>query len=120
VVLALLAQCVGDAAASVLNAQDEKGWAPKHSAASSSTLIRSSTSCLSEVRDQTDKCRRSLLVFTSREQTFDPRLKWALVPVFFAPETRETFSPGWSHQPGLKVSLVSGAKNTGTRVHFDQ
>lgn len=30
-----LAQCGGDAAASVLNAQDEEGWAPIHSAASS-------------------------------------------------------------------------------------
>ncbi|CAD6214595.1 unnamed protein product [Miscanthus lutarioriparius] len=34
VVLAL-AQCGGDAAASVLNAKDEEGWAPIHSAASS-------------------------------------------------------------------------------------
>ena len=40
---------------------------------------------------------------TSREQTFDPRPKWALVPAFFAPGTRETFSPGWCIQPGLKV-----------------
>ena len=40
---------------------------------------------------------------TSREQTFDPRPKWALVPAFFAPRTRETFSPGWWIQPGLKV-----------------
>ena len=40
---------------------------------------------------------------TSREQTFDPRSKWALVPVFLAPETRDTFSPGWWLQPGLKV-----------------
>ena len=41
---------------------------------------------------------------TSREQTFDPRLKWALVPTFFAPGTRDTFSPSWCLQPGLKVS----------------
>ena len=40
---------------------------------------------------------------TSREQTFYPRLKWTLVPAFFASGTIETFSPGWSHQPGLKV-----------------
>ena len=32
---------------------------------------------------------------TSRETTFDPLRNLALVPVFFAPETRETFSPGW-------------------------
>ena len=29
-----------------------------------------------------------------------------------------TFSPGWSYQPGLKVSLVPGAKNTGTTAKF--
>ena len=29
-----------------------------------------------------------------------------------------TFSPGWRHQPGLKVSIVPGAKNAGTRAHF--
>ena len=40
---------------------------------------------------------------TSREQGFDPRLKWALVPEFFAPGIRNTFSPGWCLQPGLKV-----------------
>ena len=40
---------------------------------------------------------------TSREQTFHPMLKWAQVPAFFAPGTRETFSPGWCLQPGLKV-----------------
>ena len=40
---------------------------------------------------------------TSREQTFDPWPKWALVPEFFAPGTRDTFSPGWWLQPGLKV-----------------
>ena len=44
---------------------------------------------------------------TSREQTFDPRLKWALVPAFFAPGTRDTFSLGWSYQPGLKVYFYS-------------
>ena len=32
-------------------------------------------------------------------------LKWALVPVFFAPGTRETFSSGWCLQPGLKVPV---------------
>ena len=42
-------------------------------------------------------------LYTSREQTFHPMLKWALVPAFFAPGTRETFSPGWCLQPGLKV-----------------
>ena len=31
---------------------------------------------------------------TSRETTFDPARNLALVPVFFAPGTRETFSPG--------------------------
>ena len=46
---------------------------------------------------------RTKLDFTSREQTFDPRPKWALVPVFFTPGTRDTFSPGWWIQPGLKV-----------------
>ena len=40
---------------------------------------------------------------TSREQAFDPRPKWALVPEFFAPGIRNTFSPGWCLQPGLKV-----------------
>ena len=40
---------------------------------------------------------------TSREQTFDPRPKWALVPGFFAPGTRDTFSPGWWIQLGVKV-----------------
>ena len=50
-----------------------------------------------------DMRTKGILVLTSREQTFDPRPKWALVPVFFAPETRETFSPGWWIQPGLKV-----------------
>ena len=44
---------------------------------------------------------------TSREQTFDPRPKWTLVPAFFVPRTRETFSPSWSHQPGLKVDFYS-------------
>ena len=41
--------------------------------------------------------------YTSREQTFYPMLKWALVPPFFALGTKETFSPGWCLQPGLKV-----------------
>ena len=40
---------------------------------------------------------------TSREQTFDPRPKWTLVLAFFAPGTRDTFSPVWWLQPGLKV-----------------
>jgi hypothetical protein len=31
---------------------------------------------------------------TSREQTFDPRSKWALVPEFFAPGTRGGSPPG--------------------------
>ena len=31
----------------------------------------------------------------------------ALVPENIAPGTRETFSPGWSHQLGLKVDLYS-------------
>ena len=45
----------------------------------------------------------SLVSHTSREQIFDPRPKWTLVPEFFAPGTRNTFSPGWCLQPGLKV-----------------
>ena len=45
----------------------------------------------------------STIGITIREQTFDPRPKWALVPAFFAPGIRNTFSPGWSHQPGLKA-----------------
>jgi hypothetical protein len=44
---------------------------------------------------------------TSREQTFHPRPKWALVPTFFAPGTRDTFSPGWCLQSGLKEYLYS-------------
>ena len=44
---------------------------------------------------------------TSREQTFDPRPKWAVVPEFFGPGTRNTFSPGWWLQPGLKVLATS-------------
>ena len=47
------------------------------------------------------------LLNTSREQSFDPRSKWTLVLKFFAPGTRNTFSPGWSHQPGLKVYFYS-------------
>ena len=35
------------------------------------------------------------LWLTSRETTFDPLRNLALVPVFFAPGTRETFSTGW-------------------------
>ena len=42
---------------------------------------------------------------TSREHAFDPRLKWALVLEFFVPGTRDTFSPGWWLQPGLKVPV---------------
>ena len=30
-------------------------------------------------------------------------LKWALVLEFFAPGTKNTFSPGWWLQPGLKI-----------------
>ena len=45
------------------------------------------------------------VVDTSREQTFNPQLKWALFSVFFAPGTRETFSPGWWIQPGLNVPV---------------
>ena len=69
-----------------------------------------------------------MTINTSREHTFDPRSKWALVLEFFVPGTRETFSsgwwiqpglkapaqrlagtfsPGWSHQPGLKVDFYS-------------
>ena len=44
-----------------------------------------------------------ILHITSRETTFNPLQNLALVPVFFAPGTRETFSPGWYLQPGLKV-----------------
>jgi len=47
--------------------------------------------------------RKPHALMASREQTFDPRPKWVLVPVFFAPGTRETFSPGWWIQPVLKV-----------------
>jgi len=32
---------------------------------------------------------------TTREQIFRPCAKWALVPVFLAPGTKEIFSPGW-------------------------
>ena len=35
------------------------------------------------------------VTLTSRETTFDPLRNLAVVPVFFALETRETFSPGW-------------------------
>ena len=47
--------------------------------------------------------QQTMTLDTSREQNFHPMLKWALVPAFFAPGTRETFSPGWYLQPGLKV-----------------
>jgi len=30
----------------------------------------------------------------------------------------ENFSPGWSYQPRLKISLISDAKNIGTKVKF--
>ena len=46
---------------------------------------------------------RNLDLFTSREHIFDHRPKWALVLAFFTPGTRDTFSPGWWHQPRLKV-----------------
>jgi len=44
---------------------------------------------------------------TSRETTFDTLWNLALVSVFFASETRETFSPSWLLQPGLKVNFYS-------------
>ena len=44
-----------------------------------------------------------LTLHTSKETTFDPLRNLALVPIFFASGTRETFSPGWKLQPGLKV-----------------
>ena len=53
---------------------------------------------------------------TGREQIFHPMLKWALVPAFFALGARETFSPGWCLQPGLKVDLYSRLEPpTGTK-----
>ena len=52
---------------------------------------------------------------TSREQTFDPRPKWALVLAFFAPGTRDTFSPGWWLQPGLKSLPTATAPDRGGR-----
>jgi len=51
------------------------------------------------------------------EQTFHPRPKWVLASAFFAPRTRETFSPGWCLQPGLKVTaqrLLRSAQWQGT------
>jgi len=60
---------------------------------------RLSISMLMTSRSSTTELARN----TSREQTFDPRSKWALVPEFFAPGTRNTFSPGWWIQPGLKA-----------------
>ena len=51
-----------------------------------------------------------LCTLTSREQTFDPWPKWALVPAFFALGTRDTFSPGWWLQPGLKVTFQPPAQ----------
>ena len=51
-----------------------------------------------EVKDQIYKSE-----LTSRETTFDPARNLALVPVFFVPGTRETFSPGLLLQLGLKV-----------------
>ena len=52
-------------------------------------------------------------VGTGREQIFDPRLKWTLVPEFFAPGTRDTFSPGWWLQPGLKIVMEYWVKKEG-------
>ena len=52
---------------------------------------------------------------TSREQTFHPRLKWALFPAFFAPGTRKTFSPGWCLQPGLKVPCHCAERSSRTK-----
>ena len=63
------------------------------------------------------KGKKKKSTYTSREQTFDPRPKWALVPEFFAPGTRNTFSPGWSHQPGLKVYFYSRLVDpTGSKI----
>ena len=57
---------------------------------------------LSFSNEATTRCR-AIARHTSREQAFDPRPKWALVPEFFASGIRNTFSPGWCLQPGLKV-----------------
>jgi len=40
---------------------------------------------------------------TTREQTLERYPNLALVSVFFAPGTKGSFTPGWNHQPGLKV-----------------
>ena len=44
---------------------------------------------------------------TTREQTLERCPNLALASAFFAPGTKEAFSPGWRHQPGLKVDLYS-------------
>ena len=55
---------------------------------------------------------------TSGEQTFHPRLKWTLVPAFFASGTRETFSRGWCLQPGLKVPAQRLLRSAQWQVTF--
>ena len=63
--------------------------------------------------------KSKLFADQEEEQTFDPRPKWALVPEFFAPGTRNTFSPGWRLQPGLKVPaqrLLRQTKMAGTFI----
>ena len=52
------------------------------------------------VRDRFDRDQHELLV-ENRPLIQGPNQ--ALVPAFFVPGTRETFSPGWWIQPGLKV-----------------
>jgi len=52
------------------------------------------------VRDRFDRDQHELLV-ENRPLIQGPNQ--ALVLAFFAPGTRETFSPGWWIQPGLKV-----------------
>ena len=52
------------------------------------------------VRDRFDRDQHELLV-EKRPLIQGPNQ--ALVPAFFAPGTRETFSPGWWIQPGVKL-----------------
>ena len=47
----------------------------------------------------------------TREPPLERCPNLALALAFFGPGTREAFSPGWRHQPGLNASLVPGAKN---------
>ena len=54
---------------------------------------------------------------TTREHTLERCPNWALASAFFAPGTREAFSPGWCLQPGLKVPaqrLLRSAQWQGT------